>query len=68
MDHAYVNEVGLILILVDSFSGWPEAIRVKNRNAGTVKLVLQTVFSRHGVPKVLVSDNAAEFSDAALLH
>ena len=64
MDHAHVPRVGLILILVDSMSGWPEAMRVPNRDAATVKRVLQAIFSRNGVPHVLVSDNASEFCDS----
>nr|XP_047142341.1 uncharacterized protein K02A2.6-like [Hydra vulgaris] len=66
MDHAHVQGIGLFLILVDSFSGWPEVIKVNNREATTVKAVLQSVFSRNGVPEVLVSDNAAEFHDTTL--
>uniref|UniRef100_A0A1I8JIX7 peptidylprolyl isomerase n=1 Tax=Macrostomum lignano TaxID=282301 RepID=A0A1I8JIX7_9PLAT len=53
MDHACVPRVGLLLILVDAMSGWPEAVRVQNRDAATVKRVLQTVFARNGVPHVL---------------
>ncbi|PAA93146.1 hypothetical protein BOX15_Mlig023152g1 [Macrostomum lignano] len=67
MDHACVPRVGLLLILVDAMSGWPEAVRVQNRDAATVKRVLQTIFARNGVPHVLVSDNAAEFHDANLI-
>ena len=66
MDHGYVPGVGLLLILVDAFSGWPEAIPVPNREASTVRRVLQVIFSRNGVPRVLVSDNAAEFTDQKL--
>jgi transposase InsO family protein len=68
MDHATLPKVGLLLILVDAMSGWPEAVRVANREAATVKRVLQTVFARNGVPHVLVSDNAAEFHDAELTN
>ena len=32
----------LLLVLVDSYSAWPEIIRVPNGKASTVKLVLQT--------------------------
>ena len=67
MDHAHIPSVGLILILVDAMSGWPEAVRVPDRNAATVKRVLQAIFSRNGVPHVLVSDNAAEFCDAGFM-
>nr|XP_047146105.1 uncharacterized protein K02A2.6-like [Hydra vulgaris] len=66
MDDAHVQGIGLFLNLVDSFSGWPEVIKVNNREATTVKAVLQSVFSRNGVPEVLVSDNAAEFHDTTL--
>nr|XP_047132676.1 uncharacterized protein K02A2.6-like [Hydra vulgaris] len=66
MDHAHVQGIVLFLILVDSFSGWPEVIKVNNCEAATVKAVLQSVFSRNGVPEVLVSDNAAEFHDTTL--
>ena len=44
MDHAYVKDVGLMLILVDSFTAWPEDIVVKDRSAETVKTVLRTIF------------------------
>ena len=49
MDHGYDRKHGLLLIIVDSFSGWPEVIRVANRKAKTVKLVLQIIFARNGV-------------------
>ena len=68
MDHAYVKDVGLMLILVDSFTAWPEAIVVKDRSAETVKTVLRTIFAHLGVPRALVSDNAAEFGDKKLLE
>ena len=29
----YESCIGLLLILVDSFSGWPEVIRVPDKNA-----------------------------------
>ena len=32
MDHAYIQGIGLFLILVDSFSGWPE-VKMKDRKA-----------------------------------
>ena len=54
------------MILVDAFSGWPEVIKVNNCETLTVKTALQSVFSRNGVPDVLVSDNASEFHDTNL--
>jgi len=64
IDHAIVPGVGLFLVMVDSYSGWPEVIKVKNREAVTVKEALRSVFSRNGVPETIVSDNAAEFCDS----
>jgi hypothetical protein len=66
MDHGLISGIGLVLILVDSYSGWPEVVRVRDRRAETVMMVLREVFSRNGVPNVLVSDNAAEFGDEKL--
>ena len=66
MDHGHVPGIGSFLILVDSYSGWPEAIMVNDRSSQTVQKVLRTVFSRNGVPRSIVSDNAAEFTDGNL--
>ena len=61
MDHCMVDGVGLILILSDAYSGWPEAMVVPDRTTETTIRVLRTVFARNGVPMTLVSDNAPEF-------
>ena len=66
MDHAHVNGIGLFLILVDSFSGWPEVIKVKDRKPVTIQQLLREIFLRNGVPKTLVSDNAPEFCEKDL--
>ena len=66
MDHASIQDAGLFLILVDAFSEWPKVIKINNCEVFTVKTVFQSVFSRNGVPEVLVSDNAAEFHDTTL--
>uniref|UniRef100_A0A1I8HVZ1 Reverse transcriptase domain-containing protein n=1 Tax=Macrostomum lignano TaxID=282301 RepID=A0A1I8HVZ1_9PLAT len=61
MDHCEVPGVGLLLLLSDAYSGWPEAVQVPDRSAGSVLRVLRAVFARNGVPRTLVSDNAPEF-------
>ena len=61
MDHAYITGVELLLILVDSFSGWSEVIRVPVKKSSTIKQILRVIISRNGIPKNLVSDNAPEF-------
>ena len=66
MDWAYIKEVGELLIIVDAGSGWIEAFVCKNRTSDAVILCLRTVFTRFGVPEVVVSDNAPEFVSAQL--
>ena len=66
MAHAYITEVGLLLIPVDSFSGWPEVIRVPDKKTSTIKQILSVIFSRKRHTKTLVSDNAPKFWDEDL--
>ena len=61
MDYAYITGVELLSILVDSFLGWPEVIRVPD--CPTIKQILRVIFSRNGILKTLVFDNAPEFCD-----
>ena len=49
-----------------SFSGWPEVIRVPDKKSSTLKQILRVIFSRNGIPKILVFDNAPEFCDEDL--
>ena len=63
MDHAHMRDIGLFLILEESFSGWPEIIKVKDRKATSVRQILRTIFARKGVPKTIVRDDALEFCD-----
>ena len=66
MDDVYITGVGLLLIPIDSFSGWPEVIRVPDKKSYTIKRILRVIFSRNGQPKTLVSDNAPEICDEDL--
>uniref|UniRef100_A0A1I8FPI9 Integrase catalytic domain-containing protein n=1 Tax=Macrostomum lignano TaxID=282301 RepID=A0A1I8FPI9_9PLAT len=66
MDHCEVSGVGLLLLLSDAYSGWPEAIQVPDKSTDTVMRVLRAVFARNGVPQTLVSDNAPEFKSTRL--
>ena len=66
MDHAHITGGGLLLILVYSFSGWSEVIHVPDKKSSTIKQILRDIFSRNGMPKTLVSDNAPEFCDEDL--
>lgn len=45
------------LIAFDSFSNWLEVLPIKDKSAKSVILVLRRVFSTHGSPDCVISDN-----------
>ena len=47
--------------MVDAGSGWVEAFESRLRTSDVVIKFLRTVFTRFGMPRCLVSDNATEF-------
>ena len=65
-DWCHVPGVGDILVVVDSSSGWIECSLPQARTTSNVIDSLSAVFSRFGVPRVLVTDNAAEFTSQEL--
>ena len=51
-----------ILLVVDSFSKWPEAFAIHSIDAATIaKILYEQIFCRFGAPSVLVSDLAQNF-------
>ena len=50
------------LIVVDYFSRFPEAIKLTSVTSQSVITALKSVFSRYGIPEVLVSDNGPQFT------
>ena len=51
-----------ILLIVDSFSKWPEAFPLKTMEAKEIAKVLYAeIFSRYGAPDVIVSDRGQNF-------
>ena len=53
-----------ILVCVDYFSRWVEAIACEHNDASTVvKFFYANIISRYGVPRVLISDNGAHFNN-----
>ena len=65
-DWCYIPEVGNILVVVDSASGWIECSHPQSRTTSNVIDTLTSIFSRFGVPKYLVTDNAPEFTSREL--
>ncbi|GFS88206.1 retrovirus-related Pol polyprotein from transposon 412 [Trichonephila clavipes] len=51
-----------ILCLMDQYSRWPEAIPLKSLMAKSMCEALLEIFSRTGIPEVIVMDNATNFT------
>lgn len=55
--HSFLHQV-----FVDTFSGWTEAFPTKRETAQVVvKKILEEIFPRFGLPKVIGSDNGPVF-------
>jgi hypothetical protein len=61
LDWAHVPAAGNVLLLVDAGSGWIEAMPSRTRTSQDVIRLLTGVFTRFGIPEVVVTDNAPEF-------
>ena len=52
----------MILVLVDSHTGWIDAYHSRNTTAAETIRMVRKSFSRFGVPKLIVSDNGPQFA------
>ncbi|XP_062698486.1 uncharacterized protein K02A2.6-like [Aedes albopictus] len=52
------------LVMVDSFSKWPEILQTRSPTTSTTIAFLQEGISRFGIPLVIVSDNGSQFTSA----
>ncbi|XP_055699121.1 uncharacterized protein K02A2.6-like [Phlebotomus papatasi] len=50
-----------LLIVVDSYSKWPEVVSVTDQTTETTITELRKIFSTHGLPEVIVSDQGRQF-------
>ena len=50
------------LVVVDSFTKWPEVFKCKHPTSTSTIDALRLLFSRFGVPKTIVSDNGTQFT------
>ena len=62
IDHAGPFQGKLFLILVDAHSKWLEVMTVPSTSSEVSLQKLRVIFSTHGLPEVLVSDNASCFT------
>ena len=60
IDYAYIDNQD-VLIVVDAYSKWIEAIRVINATASATIVAMRKLFASHGIPETLVSDNGTQF-------
>ena len=66
MDHAGPLNGKTYLIVVDSYSKWPEIECVASTDAKTTCAVLRKLFATHGIPRTVVSDNGSGFKSAEM--
>ncbi|XP_032077736.1 uncharacterized protein K02A2.6-like [Thamnophis elegans] len=50
------------LVVVDAYSKWLEVVLMSSTTAEVVIKVLRRLFSKHGLPDILVSDNGPQFT------
>ena len=58
------NPGAMYLVIVDAYSKYPEVIKMSSTTSVNTVRVLRDVFSRHGLPEVLVSDNGPQLVSA----
>ena len=50
------------LVIVDYFYNYPEVCPLNNTRSSTIISHVKSIFSRHGIPKIVISDNGPQFS------
>ena len=50
------------LLVVDYFFRYPEVIKLTSTTSATVIMILKSIFSRHGIPEIVRSDNGPQFT------
>jgi hypothetical protein len=51
----------MFMIVVDAYSKWPEVFIMNSTTSERTIEVLRTLFSRTGIPQIIVSDNGTQF-------
>ena len=52
------------LILVAALTKWPEVVQMSSTSSECTIEVLRSMFSRYGIPHIIVSDNGTQFTSA----
>ncbi|XP_055606665.1 uncharacterized protein K02A2.6-like [Uranotaenia lowii] len=61
-DFAGPVDGNFFLIVVDSYSKWPEVIPTKRISTAATLNMFREIFARHGMPETLVTDNGTQFT------
>jgi len=54
------------LLIADYYSRYPEVIKLTSTTSTSIISALKSVFSRHGIPKTVVSDNGPQYDSAEM--
>ena len=60
IDYAYIDNQN-VLIVVDAYTKWIEAVRVANATAAATVTAMRRLFATYGIPETVVSDNGTQF-------
>ena len=52
------------LLVVDYFSRFPEVIKLAFTTSISITAMLKTIFSRHGIPEIVHSNNGSQFTSS----
>ena len=58
----FVFKGGSYVVVTDYYSRYPEVLKLRDTTAKGVIDTLKAIFSRHGIPETLVSDNGPQYS------
>lgn len=61
-----INKANYLLV-VDYFSRYPEVLQLTSTTSASVISALKSVFSRHGIPEIIQSDNGSQYSSAEFM-
>ena len=64
MDYAGPFMGKMFLVIIDAHSKWLEVFPVSSANSTQTTTVLRKVFSTHGIPEIIVSDNGSAFTSS----
>ena len=62
IDFAGPTDGKMYFVLIDAYSKFPEIVKVHSTTTEATIKVLREIFSRHGLPEMIVSDNGVQFT------